>query len=39
MNSSYIEIYNENIFDLLNQQQNPLNVREDTQKGIYIENV
>jgi len=35
---SYTEIYNEQIFDLLDStQQAKLQIREDTKKGIYLE--
>jgi kinesin family member 15 len=37
---SFIEIYNEQIIDLLNEgSSSALNLREDTKKGVYIENV
>ena len=34
--SSYLEIYNEQIVDLLDPQQNTLHIREDIQKGVYV---
>lgn len=47
INCSYIEIYNENIFDLLddedssmlNGKRRKLNIREDLKNGVYIEGV
>jgi kinesin family protein 15 len=35
---SYCEIYNEQIFDLLDAKQQKLQIREDTKKGIILEN-
>lgn len=35
---SYCEIYNEQIFDLLDIKQQKLQIREDTKKGIILEN-
>ena len=34
--SSYLEIYNEQIVDLLDPQQNTLHIREDINKGVYV---
>ncbi len=34
-----MEIYNEKIFDLLSEDNSPLNLREDIKQGVYIENV
>ena len=34
--SSYLEIYNEAIVDLLDPQQNTLHIREDIHKGVYV---
>lgn len=36
---SFIQIYNEKLFDLLQdpKQKNPLNIREDKMQGIYVE--
>jgi len=34
---SYLEIYNENIIDLLNPSSGKLNLREDIKKGVYVE--
>ncbi|XP_042067598.1 kinesin-like protein KIN-12E [Salvia splendens] len=36
---SFIEIYNEQILDLLDPSSSNLQIREDTNKGIYVENV
>ncbi len=36
---TYVEIYNEKIFDLLTEDQQALNLREDLKQGVYIENV
>ncbi|CAD8104939.1 unnamed protein product [Paramecium primaurelia] len=36
---SYLEIYNEQIFDLLSSSSNSLQIREDPKKGIYVENL
>ncbi|KAL8483435.1 hypothetical protein ACS0TY_026218 [Phlomoides rotata] len=36
---SFIEIYNEQILDLLDPSSVNLQIREDTKKGIYVENV
>ncbi|XP_057782073.1 kinesin-like protein KIN-12E [Salvia miltiorrhiza] len=36
---SFIEIYNEQILDLLDPSSANLQIREDTNKGIYVENV
>ncbi|XP_047973668.1 kinesin-like protein KIN-12E [Salvia hispanica] len=36
---SFIEIYNEQILDLLDPLSSNLQIREDTHKGIYVENV
>ena len=35
--SSYLEIYNEQIMDLLDPQSYNLHVREDIKKGVYVE--
>lgn len=37
--SSFIEIYNESIIDLLNPSSHSLMLREDIQKGVYVEGV
>ena len=37
--SSYLEIYNEMIEDLLEPKASNLNVREDIKKGVYVENL
>ena len=36
---SFVQIYNEKIFDLLQdpKQKNPLQIREDRMQGIYVE--
>jgi len=34
---SYLEIYNENIIDLLNTNRGNLLLREDLKKGVYVE--
>lgn len=36
---SYLQIYNEQIIDLLNKANTNLQVREDTKKGVYIEGI
>lgn len=36
---SFIEIYNEQIIDLLGNGSSTLNIREDLKKGVYIEGV
>jgi kinesin family protein 15 len=37
---SYLEIYNEQILDLLNpSSKQPLSIREDVRKGVYVENL
>jgi hypothetical protein len=36
---SYLEIYKEVIIDLLNPQAEDLHLREDTKKGVYVENL
>jgi kinesin family protein 15 len=36
---TYVEIYNEKIFDLLTEENQALNLREDLKQGVYIENV
>ncbi|EGR26957.1 kinesin motor domain protein [Ichthyophthirius multifiliis] len=36
---SYLEIYNEQIYDLLSLNYDTLQLREDIQKGIYVENL
>ena len=33
---SFLEIYNEQIIDLLNKNNNNLQLREDTRKGVYV---
>lgn len=33
---SFLEIYNEQIIDLLNKSNNNLQLREDTRKGVYV---
>jgi hypothetical protein len=35
--ASYLEIYNEQIMDLLEPSSFNLTIREDTKKGIYVE--
>jgi len=37
--ASFLEIYNERIYDLLEPQSQSLNIREDTKKGTYVENL
>lgn len=37
--ASYIQIYNEVISDLLKEEKNNLQIREDYKKGVYIEGV
>ncbi|CAD8123873.1 unnamed protein product [Paramecium sonneborni] len=37
--ASYLEIYNEQIFDLLSSSSVSLQIREDPKKGIYVENL
>ena len=37
--SSYLEIYNEQIMDLLDPQSYNLHVREDIKKGVYVESL
>jgi kinesin family protein 15 len=34
---SYLEIYNEQIMDLLDPSQQNLHIREDIKKGVYVE--
>ncbi|XP_022973576.1 kinesin-like protein KIN-12E [Cucurbita maxima] len=36
---SFLEIYNEQILDLLDPSSNNLQIREDSKKGIYVENL
>ena len=36
MKCSFLEIYNEQIIDLLNKSNNNLQLREDTKKGVYV---
>ncbi|XP_059429702.1 kinesin-like protein KIN-12E [Corylus avellana] len=36
---SFLEIYNEQILDLLDPSTNNLQIREDTKKGVYVENL
>lgn len=36
---SYLEIYNEHLFDLLTPNGNSLSIREDPKKGTYVENM
>lgn len=36
---TYVEIYNERIIDLLTEKPVSLNLREDIQKGVFVENV
>lgn len=36
---SFVEIYNEQIIDLLGAANSSLNIREDLKKGVYIEGV
>lgn len=36
---SFLEIYNEQIIDLLNKANNNLQLREDTRKGVYVEGI
>eukprot|EP00466_Bigelowiella_natans_P015895 jgi/Bigna1/34057/e_gw1.4.230.1 len=37
--ASFIEIYNEKIFDLLDAEKHSLNLREDSKRGTYVEGV
>ncbi len=37
--ANYVEIYNETIYDLLSENQSILNIREDINKGVYLEKV
>ena len=37
--ASYIQIYNENVSDLLRNDKKSLQIREDPKKGVYIEGV
>jgi kinesin family protein 3/17 len=37
--ASYIQIYNENVSDLLRNEKKNLQIREDPKKGVYIEGV
>jgi hypothetical protein len=34
---SYLEIYQENIFDLLDQSENKIAIREEKDKGVYAD--
>ena len=36
---SFLEIYNEQIIDLLNKTNTNLQLREDTRKGVYVEGI
>jgi hypothetical protein len=36
---SYLQIYNDNISDLLRAERQSLQIREDKKKGIYVENL
>ncbi|XP_027344128.1 kinesin-like protein KIN-12E [Abrus precatorius] len=36
---SFLEIYNEQILDLLDPSSNNLQIREDSKKGVYVENI
>jgi hypothetical protein len=36
---SFLEIYNEQIIDLLNKNNTNLQLREDTRKGVYVEGI
>ena len=36
---SFLEIYNEQIFDLLDLAPRALNIREDAQRGVYVEGI
>lgn len=36
---TYVEIYNEKIYDLLSDSEQQLNIREDLKTGVFIENV
>ncbi|XP_061360312.1 kinesin-like protein KIN-12E [Gastrolobium bilobum] len=36
---SFLEIYNEQILDLLDPSSNNLQIREDNKKGVYVENI
>ncbi|GKB76686.1 kinesin-like protein KIN-12E [Tanacetum coccineum] len=36
---SFLEIYNEQILDLLDPSSNNLQIREDTKKGVYVDNL
>ncbi|XP_051113609.1 kinesin-like protein KIN-12E isoform X2 [Andrographis paniculata] len=36
---SFLEIYNEQIFDLLDPSSSNLQIREDSKKGVYVENL
>ncbi len=37
VNCSMLEIYKENLYDLLNNRANDLKIKENPQKGIYVE--
>ena len=37
--ASYIQIYNEVISDLLRQEKNNLQIREDSKRGVFVEGV
>jgi kinesin family protein 15 len=39
LKASYLEIYNERPYDLLEPDAQNLNIREDTKKGVYVENL
>eukprot|EP00854_Cymbomonas_tetramitiformis_P010742 gene10742-12711_t len=36
---SFLEIYNENLTDLLGSSSGPLHIREDARRGVYVENL
>jgi hypothetical protein len=36
---SYLEIYNEKVYDLLDTSQGPLHIREDHERNIFIPNL
>ena len=37
VNCSMLEIYKENLYDLLNNRANDLKIKENPQRGIYVE--
>ena len=36
---SFLEIYNEQVYDLLSDNRNNLNLREDIKKGVFVEGI